>query len=183
MISSLSSCSRVSFEVMGGSGFTQAFDGTLSIGQEATEHLLIELARSATCTWSRVLLLSTHGGNAAVVERAVRRLRAEGRDVLAWSPSWGTDAHAGHDETSIMLVVAPDRVRLDLAERGATAPLEELLPTLVRDGVAAVSANGTLGDPTRASVEEGRRLLDEALASLCSVVDTWPGTSDGRHAA
>src|ERR1039457_3541396 len=59
----------------GSSGEHQGFAGTLSIGQEALELMLIELCRSATLTFSRVLLVSTHGGNAAPVRRGRQRPR------------------------------------------------------------------------------------------------------------
>ena len=51
----------------GSSGEHEGFAGTLSIGQAATEHLLVELGRSATRTWPRVMLVCAHGGNAAPV--------------------------------------------------------------------------------------------------------------------
>lgn len=157
----------------GSSGEHEAFAGTLSIGQEATEHLLVELCRSATRTWPHVLLLSAHGGNAAPLARALERLRTEGRDVRGWSPSWPGDAHAGRTETSVMLELAPESVALAKASPGATAPLRELMPALVQGGVAAVSDNGVLGDPAGASVAEGRELLASAVAQLTVIVMAW----------
>jgi creatinine amidohydrolase len=153
----------------GSSGEHEAFAGTISIGQAATEHLLIELGRSATRTWSRVLLVSAHGGNAEPVARATRRLQDEGRDVRAWTPPWH-DAHAGHSETSVMLALAPGRVDAAAAEAGATAPLAQLLPVLMERGVAAVSPNGVLGDPEGAGPDAGAQLLEAALASLRAAV-------------
>ena len=97
----------------GSSGEHEGFAGTISIGQEATELLLTELGRSATRTFSRVLLVSTHGGNTEAVRRAVARLRAESRDVSVWFPRWPGDAHAGRAETSLQLALAPGTVRLD----------------------------------------------------------------------
>src|SRR6185369_17248481 len=94
----------------GSAGEHQSFAGTLSIGAEATELVLVELGRSATETWPRVLFVSTHGGNAETVARAVRRLQGEGRDVRTWSPDWSSDAHAGHGETSLMLAIDEQRV-------------------------------------------------------------------------
>ncbi|CAB4865689.1 unannotated protein [freshwater metagenome] len=157
----------------GSSGEHAGFAGTLSIGQEATELLLVELVRSATESFARVLLVSTHGGNAAAVRRAVTRLHAEGRDVLAWSPNWPGDAHAGRSETSLMLALSPERVAIDRATAGATAPLPELLPLMVERGVLAVSETGVLGDPAGASAQEGRALLDAAAAELGAAIDAW----------
>src|SRR6201987_5287648 len=53
----------------GASGEHQDFPRPLSIGAEAMELLLIELCRSAPRTFSRVLMVSTHGGNAGAVRR------------------------------------------------------------------------------------------------------------------
>jgi mycofactocin precursor peptide peptidase len=157
----------------GGSGEHQDFPGTLSIGTEAVELLLVELGRSATRTFSRMLLVSTHGGNADAVRWAERRLRAESRDVLAWLPDWEGDAHAGRAETSLELALAPDRVRLARAEAGNTRPLTELMPELRRSGVRAVSPNGVLGDPAGASAAEGAAQLARLGADLLAAVDAW----------
>ena len=157
----------------GASGEHQDFAGTLSIGTQALELLLVELGRSATVTFGRVLLVSTHGGNAEAVARAERRLRAESRDVRAWRPAWEGDAHAGRAETSIELALAPGRVRPGLAEAGNTAPLAELMPALRRSGVRAVSPNGVLGDPAGASAAEGAALVDRMLAGLLAMVTAW----------
>jgi mycofactocin system creatininase family protein len=160
----------------GASGEHEDFPGTLSIGTEATELLLTELCRSATRTFSRVLLVSTHGGNAAAVRQAERQLRAESRDILAWLPTWQGDAHAGRAETSLELVLAPDRVWLGRAEAGNAQPLAELMPELRRSGVRAVSPNGVLGDPAGASAAEGAALLGSLFADLLAAVDAWePG--------
>lgn len=161
----------------GSSGEHQGFAGTLSIGQAALELLLVELCRSATATFRRVLIVSTHGGNARPVRRAERRLRAESRDVLAWMPGWDGDAHAGRAETSLQLALAPGRVRLDRAEPGNTQPITELMPLLRTSSVKAVSPNGVLGDPVGASAAEGAALLGRLLGDLLGAVNAWAGTA------
>ena len=87
--------------------------------------------------------------------------------MTAWWPSWPGDLHAGRTETSLMLAIAPERVRLERAEAGDRRPIGALLPLLVEGGVRAVSANGVLGDPTGATADEGRRLLPRRWP-------TWP---------
>ena len=155
----------------GSSGEHAAFPGTLSIGQQAVRLLLTELGRSADA-FAGVVLVSCHGGNAAPVRAAVRALRAEGRRVLAWSPSGPPDdSHAGRVETAVMLALRPEAVRLDRAEVGSTAPLPELIDDLRAGGVAAVSPNGVLGDPREATAEQGRRILAEWTNSLLAAVD------------
>ena len=67
----------------------------------------------------------------------------------------GGDAHAGHTETSVMLHISPNDVLTDRWLTGNRAPLPELLPSMRRGGVAAVSPVGVLGDPTTATAGEG----------------------------
>ena len=85
----------------------------------------------------------------------------------------GGDAHAGRTETSIVLALDPDAVRLDRAAPGNTAPPSELSPTLRREGVPAAAANGVLGDPTGASAAEGQAMLDALTDDLVAAVDGW----------
>lgn len=157
----------------GASGEHEGFPGTVSIGSAALELLLVELCRSAGASFERILLLSAHGGNAEALGGAVRRLREEGREVLGWSPRWDGDAHAGRTETSLLLALAPTRVRPERAAAGNPAPLSELLPQLRRGGVRPLAPNGVLGDPTGASAEEGRALLEAAVADLVATIVEW----------
>jgi mycofactocin precursor peptide peptidase len=160
----------------GSSGEHDGFAGTLSIGERGIELVVVELVRSAKSAFSRVVLVSAHGGNDRPVARAVRRLRDEGHEVRAWSPGivWNGDAHAGFVETSVMLALSPSRVRLDAAVPGDTRPLEELIVDLRLAGVASVSPNGVLGDPDGASEEQGTSLLEQASQSLVTAVRDWP---------
>jgi mycofactocin precursor peptide peptidase len=151
------------------SGEHQGFPGTLSIGNEAMYQVVVELVRSAD--WARgVVLVNGHGGNAVAVDRAVAQLRAEGRRVVAWWPRVaGGDLHAGHTETSLMLAVRPDLVRLERAVPGPVPSTADL----VRSGVRALSANGVLGDPRNASAEHGAELFGRLADDLDDVVDAW----------
>jgi hypothetical protein len=126
--------------------------------------LVVELVRSASLTFGRVLFVSAHGGNSEPLGNAVRRLRSEGHDVRACSPAtcWRGDAHAGRVETSVMLVLRPAFVNLAVATKGNARPLAEILPQTRARGVAALSPNGVLVTPQvptvkRASTYSSRR--------------------------
>ena len=157
---------------IGASGEHADFPGTLSIGTEAMRSVLLEVGRSAD-RFSGVVFVNGHGGNRDALDDAVRILVAEGRSVRSWSPSIpGGDAHAGLTETSLLLAIAPELVRLDRAEPGATASLRELAAALRDEGVRAVAPNGVLGDPTGATAAAGAAMLETLIDSLTAMLST-----------
>ena len=158
----------------GSSGEHQSFAGTLSIGSEALVHVLVELGRSAfpEGEWPHrgLVFVNGHGGNMGAVRSAVETLTAEGRPVDAWWPTFDADdAHAGRTETSLLLAIAPEVVGADRPV-GATQPLADLIGPMRAGGVAAVSANGVLGDATGSSAEIGAAILDEMVRDLDALV-------------
>lgn len=169
----------------GASGEHQAFRGTCSIGTRALQMVIVELVRSMRTWAGRIVLVNGHGGNLDGLRAAVSQLRAEGHDV-AWAPcatgeiGGRGDAHAGFIETSLMLHLRPDAVRLQLAQPGNTTTIGQLLPEIVVGGVAGVSVNGVLGDPTGATAEEGARLLEVMAADVARSVLTWQPDHTGR---
>lgn len=166
----------------GASGEHADFPGTLSVGLDALQALLVELVRSAD-HFAGTVIVSAHGGNAAALVAAVALLRYEQRRVLGWSPPASVaaavaggrpaDAHAGWVETSLLLELHPGAVALRAAEAGETRPVEELMAALRDGGVAAVSPNGVLGDPAGSSAELGRRILQAWAEQLIAAVAAW----------
>lgn len=148
----------------GSSGEHQSFPGTASVGTAALTHVLVELVRSLRTWAQRVVVVNAHGGNVAALNAS---------DEIAWVPcatetlaDSGGDLHAGFTETSLMLHLRPEAVRLDLAEAGNRQPLSEILPAMMAGGVAAVSPNGVLGDPAGATAAEGERVLKAMVADV-----------------
>lgn len=166
----------------GASGEHAGFAGTLSIGTTATAVVLIELVRSADA-FRGVVLVNAHGGNQEALAVACHQSRADGRDVLAFTPSTamlaGTadrhgariDTHAGWVETSLMLHLRPQAVRADRAATGNCQPLQALLGKIQIGGIRAVSANGVLGDPAGSTDSAGQALFEQMLGSLVGSVE------------
>ena len=155
----------------GASGEHETFPGTLSIGSAALELVVLELVRSASRWVQRTVLISGHGGNAAALRRAERRLQAEGRAVLAWMPILEDgDAHAGRVETSLLLALAPGQVRAGRLAPGNRAPLSQLMDAVRERTVRGVSPNGVLGDPRGASAVQGQALLEQMSDELCQAL-------------
>lgn len=151
----------------------RGFAGTLSVGTRVMTEMLIEIVGNAGPEFGRIVAINGHGGNAYALRAATEVCKARDRALEVWSVRLpGGDAHAGRTETSLMLAIAPDLVRLEKAEPGATEPLDELLPKIMEGGIREVSANGVLGDPSGANEAEGTRLLaaliDDAVNQLAN---------------
>lgn len=158
---------------IGASGEHAGFAGTLSIGSEALELLLIELVRSAD-HFASVVVVNGHGGNVDALVRAARALESDGRRFCHLNCHVpGSDPHAGWGETSVLLHLAPEIVRMDRAEIGVLEPWSEIGDRVVVEGVAAVSPNGVLGDPTRATAADGERLLSALVDRLSLKLAGW----------
>jgi mycofactocin system creatininase family protein len=163
----------------GASGEHQSFPGTVSIGHEALQVMLVELVRSLATWAGRIVFVNGHGGNVESLARVIPRLIVEGHDV-AWAPCaiQGGDAHAGRTETSIMLHLAPELVDRGRIRAGNPAPLGQLLPLMRAGGTRVVSPSGVLGDPTGAGAAEGADLLAEMVDG---VVRRLRGASVDQH--
>jgi len=83
-----------------------------------------------------------------------------------------TGSHADERETSIMLAIAPDLVRMELAKRDygkESAPAVFVTPTTMQSNdpqAADYSETGAFGDPTFASADKGRAFLDAMIRDL-----------------
>ena len=152
------------------SGEHAGFPGTISIGTEAFATVIVELVRS--CDWATgVILVHGHGGNFEAVQRATAMLNSEQRNIASWWPHIpGADAHAGHTETSLMLAINPNLVRVDKLDVGNVQPMSEIQRDLQTHGVQAVSANGILGDARSATTQHGIDLLTELTDNLHSFI-------------
>ena len=152
----------------GASGEHQDFPGTISIGHDALRIFLIELIRSASTWAGQLVLVNGHGGNLPTVKAVVRQMRHEGHSVsaVACAMESGSDAHAGRDETSVLLHIDAGAVDMTSAAPGNTEPLSVILPTLMQAGVRAASANGVLGDPRGASAAEGAAAFDQLVQAV-----------------
>jgi creatinine amidohydrolase len=160
------------------------FPGTLSLEDETFHAVVADLVRSlARGGFRRVVLLPTHGGNFAPLAAALEKLgNVEGVSVVALTdltallqiatlgeqehgvPLGEGGLHAGEWETSMLLSIHPELVKMDRAEAGFTGELEEAVERMFAGGTKAVSENGAIGDPAKASAEHGRRYWDTAVA-------------------
>lgn len=165
---------------IGASGEHSGFPGTLSVGTAALTTTLVEVARSALPepgsgrpgAFTAVLFVNAHGGNLDALEHAKSILLAESRRVGVWHLRVDHgDLHAGATETSLMLHLHPERVRMDLAEAGPTVGFPDIRDEITSGRLAAVTPNGVLGDPTAASAEAGSRIFGTLRATLSAAAE------------
>ncbi len=165
--------------------------GTLSLSVQTIAALLHDVGRSlARALPARNLaVINGHGGNKGVLEAVAQDLQADfGFSVCILNPAGmagsgasakSPDLHAGKTETSMMLAVAPQLVRLDLMAQLKKSPAGDAVrQNLFRDGVTwpwasddeRIADLGVIGDPRAASAELGRQLMDRAIESAGNVL-------------
>lgn len=167
------------------------FPGTLSLEDDTFHAIVVDLVRSlARGGFRRVVLLPTHGGNFGPLAAAVEKLGdVQGVKVVAMTdltalmrvasvgeqeygvPLGEGGLHAGEWEASMLLAVEPSLVRMDRAEAGFTGELQEAIERMFAGGTKAVSENGAIGDPARASAEHGRRYWDVAIETVMEQIE------------
>jgi creatinine amidohydrolase len=170
--------------------------GTIWLSPQTMLSVLDDLGRSlATLPARKLVFLNGHGGNSALLAVANRELRlAHGLLTFLMHPSQPRDSggaadahddelgmgvHAGRDETSVMLHLAPELVDMSLAERSVPEALAGAEQVRFGGSTAFgwssddLAENGVIGDPTLASAELGERLwagmLTTAAATLAEV--------------
>lgn len=190
------------------------FPGTLTTTPETLLALISDIGESvARAGVKRLVLCNSHGGNAPVLEIAARRIRIRA-NILAVTTAWARlgrpegprdpaeatwGIHAGREETSLMLALAPERVRMERAAAFASdwQRVANAQPALHPQAGASLSWQaqdlnpaGAVGDAAGATAEAGAALLDHAAQRLATLlqqvsafdVDAWLKTGTARHA-
>jgi creatinine amidohydrolase/Fe(II)-dependent formamide hydrolase-like protein len=184
-------CFRAPTMLIGCSSHHLAFPGTMSLEQETFELLVGDVVRGwARHGFKRIVLLPTHGGNFAPLAAAVERLGpVEGVNVIAITdlgilveatlrlggefgiPAAEGGIHGGEWETSMMLALRPELVHMERAVPGYTGDLESGLARFFAEGVDALTDTGVIGDPTRASAENGRKYVQQLVDLTVELVE------------
>lgn len=165
------------------------FPGTITLSAQTLIATLMDVGSSLyRAGFRKWVLLNSHGGQPQIMEIVARDLHQQYDDFLVFplfvwnAPNCAANEltekeltfgiHAGDAETSLLLSILPDCVRMEravaeyphgLPQHGLLS-MEGALPFAwtTRD----LSRSGTLGDPTTATPEKGDRLLE-------SLADGW----------
>jgi creatinine amidohydrolase len=155
----------------GASAHHLPFGGTLSLDAGTFGLVLRDLLASvAEAGFARTLVLNGHGGNVAACELAVAEAARVHGIVAATALFSGlvgegevrgpVRGHAGLFETSLVLALAPHRVRMERAAPSPGGAARTLRPGLsVADPGRWAELDGYTDRPDEATVEHGEELL------------------------
>lgn len=145
----------------------------------------------------RIYVLNSHGGNVDCVRLAARDTALAREAVIGtcsyWDVSlpslqqagaggsWPLPGHAGHFETSLMLALRPDLVKLDrISSKPHTAPIRT---SITRPGYQIhahgdwARMDGVTDVPDEPSAELGREYLEIVAASVAEVLNEFDEVS------
>jgi creatinine amidohydrolase len=173
------------------------FDGTLTAGASTLIALWTDLGESVARAGVRKLLLfNAHGGQVSLMDIVARELRARCK-LIVYSSSWWNlplgdgvtglftpeehrfGVHAGEIETSMMLTLAPGRVRMAQAsDFKSTSQQRAQRHPILGNGRSAklgwemqdYNPMGAAGNAAAATPEKGRALVEAAATQLAAML-------------
>lgn len=169
------------------------FPGTITLSAQTLLSVIREMAESIYRSgFRKLVLMNSHGGQPQVMEIAARDLHQEYEDFLVFPLfTWRVPhvagelitaeeleygIHAGDAETSIMLSLLPEQVKMDKAvkEYPHRLPKDSLLSMEGKLPFAwltkELTRSGVMGDATVATKEKGDRLLESVAAGWVRVI-------------
>jgi creatinine amidohydrolase/Fe(II)-dependent formamide hydrolase-like protein len=165
--------------------------GTMSLTVAAMSALLRDLGReiARALPTRNLAIVNGHGGNRGILDAVMHELRGDfGLNVCAlhlgalMSPVTGAavpEIHGGKDETSVMLAVAPDRVRRERIADLKSSPDGGAIHKLILDpgasfpwssGDARIADTGIIGDAATASAEHGQAIVERVVEAAGGVL-------------
>jgi creatinine amidohydrolase/Fe(II)-dependent formamide hydrolase-like protein len=166
------------------------FKGTISITNNTLSHLVYDIGMSAARSGiNKLVIINGHGGNGPALNYAAQMINRDAKifvcvdtgetsDVDIYKMiDTPNDVHAGEIETSTSLAVRPQLVKMDQASSMVPQFSSRYLNFTSRRGVSwyaytqNVSADGVLGDATKATAEKGRKIWKVMIAHLVALVE------------
>jgi len=194
----------------GYSVYHSGFPGTLSLKPETMEQVLFETAEMLMkYGFRRFLFFNYHGGNNIVQQKIIHRINhtteamaaAIGHDSPIQKEEEGEffDWHAGVNETSIMLYLKPELVKMERAEKPKiqfTPQMQKLrelsrkypelmdvwnsiigVPEETKKGGSSreISSSGvwSFSDPKMANLEIGEKTVNRMVEAAVKFIEAW----------
>ncbi|MCD6372301.1 MAG: creatininase family protein [Thermococcus sp.] len=145
------------------------YPGTINVDAGAFKGYMREIMREfAAEGFRRIVLLNGHGGNHSPLVLAAEEVVEDFPDVEVWLINWWIDfredilsicssqGHAGQDETSVILAIRPELVKMERA-RGKKA--RSKVRRIRKDIGLELFPDGVNDDPSTATAEKGEAIL------------------------
>ena len=164
--------------------------GTLSLSPETLRATIEDIGRGLRrMGFAGLVIINGHFGNREPIALAARRLVTEGglkvmhldyprleqfaAEVASSKPAGPGFYHADEVETSMMLALAPDTVRMheaapeypDFPETFGLEPMH----------LSSFNHSGVFGDPRPATAEKGEALIGRIVAETLRLIAIWRG--------
>ncbi len=153
----------------------------ISIGHSMLSSLVCDVCSSIAANGiKKIVVINGHHGNIGALQYLAQDLHGRVHaDVSVntlhyWHMMKDQFDHAGEVETSLVLAIAPDLVRMNLARanskrlsksKAAYATMTNAPGSFVR-----ITGSGVWGDPNKATAEKGKQLIDEIIEGLSKTI-------------
>ena len=165
--------------------------GTLSLTVSGMTAYLRDLGREIVRALParNLLIVNGHGGNRGILEALTREISADfglniatlhlGAMMSPVADAGVPEIHAGRDETSVMLALAPELVRRERIGNLKAPPDGDAVRAAVLDPAATwpwssgdprIADLGVIGDPAQASVEHGQAIAERVVEAAGAVL-------------
>jgi len=168
-----------------------AFSGTITLPFETLLQVYKEVCKSLMKHgFKKIVIMNGHGGNSNVISEALRRIKEEtGETVYSlmvfpgrWAPEVVKETietrggHADEMETSVALYLG-QRVFFEKGEKGVPPETASEFNQKYRGKVSTamdfheITVSGSLGDPTYASKEKGRKVMEAGIEEIAKFIE------------
>jgi len=172
-----------------------AFPGSIAIRPETFLGYLVDIGTSlARHGFKRILIANGHGGNAPLATAAAYEITMTTDSVCGMTSWWrlivetlqairesefpGGMSHSCEAETSALLYLRPDLVKMEKAAKHILKNQTEFIqydlistaPVAILEPFSRLSETGVQGDPTLATKEKGKIIVEKAAERLAEFI-------------
>ncbi len=165
----------------GDSWIFKQFEGTISVSPQTLVSYYEDVMNCIFDNGIRYLVvLNGHGGNSAHIESAAKNATISGERVVIIVNWWRdlahdarasvletSEGHAGEDETSEVLHVAPHLVSMECATASRVKQEFKVISGQFR---MELVPDATFGDPRKATPEKGKTIMEQAAQDLLRLI-------------
>jgi creatinine amidohydrolase len=175
------------------------FPGTIAVAGETIIKYVTDIGVSlAHHGFRKILLINGHGSNVPFLDIAARNITNRTEAICAMASWWsliprelltrlreseypGGMAHGCELETSVLLHLRPDLVKMERAEKDISFQATEFFywdlqapsPVFFQEWFSRYSRTGTVGDPTKATAEKGRLFVEAVVDRMIALISEF----------